>query len=78
MLEQQLYESLPDRLYTAPSGEIWYACYDNSFCILTNAGGQLESFCYTNKSEYRDVRRQIVNEYRLREVRIDNYDEDYR
>ena len=78
MIEQRLYESIPDRLYKGSDGQTWYACYDSPFCILTNAGGDMKAFCYSSKSEYRDVRRSIVTDYGLREVKVDKYDEDYR
>jgi len=74
-LEEDLYESVPDRLYYDRSYTTWYACYDSDMCVLTNSTGSLESFCYSSKSEYRDVRRTIVEEYDLKQVK-QIYDED--
>lgn len=74
-LEEDLYESVPDRLYYDRSYTTWYACYDNDMCVLTNSTGILESFCYSSKGEYRDVRRTIVEEYDLKQVK-QIYDED--
>lgn len=61
-----LYQQVPDRLYIASSDYLtWYAVYEREMCILTNASGCLEAYCYPNKTEFRDVRRFIVQEYDL-------------
>lgn len=67
-LEESLYEQMPDKLFIRKGTESWYAFYDDALCILTNATGMLESYCYDSKPEYRSVRRHIVNEYGLREI----------
>lgn len=56
--------------------ETWYAFYDKALSILTNADGDLRSFSYDTKSEYRDVRRYIIEEYNLKDTKVYTYDED--
>lgn len=68
-LEEELYGQMPDKLFISKGTEFWYACYDDALCILTNAEGFMQAYCYDEKPEYRSVRRHIVNEYRLREIR---------
>lgn len=70
----QLYGTVPDKLYTSKQFDAWYAFYDIELCILTNAGDSLEIFCYQDKSEYRDVKRLILSEYNVREVKLDHFD----
>jgi len=70
-IAQQLYQIIPDRLYMHYGCETWYAFYDYDLCVLTNSEGKLEAFCYDTKSEYRDVRRLIVQNYDLKQVKLD-------
>ncbi len=55
--------------------EAWYAFYDKALSILTNADGDLHSFSYDTKSEYRDVRRYIIEEYNLKDTKVYTYGE---
>jgi hypothetical protein len=74
-LIQTLYARIPERLLVSGDGMTWYACYDNDLCILSNASGELEAFCYDDKGEYRDVRRHITENYNVRKAKVSRYDE---
>lgn len=73
---EYLYGLTPDRLMVHQRSETWYAFYDQALSILTNADGCLRSFSYDTKSEYRDVRRYIVDEYNLTDTKVNTYNED--
>jgi len=75
-IEQQLYQIAPDRLYMHDGYETWYAFYDYDLCVLKNSGGELAAFCYDTKSEYRDMRRMVIEEYDIKQVNVD-YVEDF-
>lgn len=78
LTSEYLYGQAPDRLFVHRDSETWYAFYDKALSVLTNAEGELRSFSYDTKSEYRDVRRYIVEEYNLVDTKVYKYDEDYR
>jgi len=65
MSPDQLYQLPPTTTYLAPDGYTWYACYDDQLSILTNADGCLAVYSYPDKTEFRGVRRTIVNDYGL-------------
>lgn len=65
-----LYEIAPDRLFWHRDGQTWYACYDDTLCMLTNASGTLESYCYDNKIEYREARTFMVEKYGLKRGKV--------
>jgi hypothetical protein len=73
---EYLYSQTPDRLLVHRDSETWYAFYDKALSVLTNVEGELRSFTYDSKSEYRDVRRFIVQEYNLVDTKVYSYDED--
>ena len=71
-----LYGLAPDRLLVSHDFDVWYAFYDDELSVLSNASGTLESYSYENKSEYREVRRFIMEEYPVKETNVYTYDED--
>lgn len=75
-IAQQLYQIAPDRLYINTEHETWYAFYDYDLCILTNGCGGVDAFCFDTKTEYRDVRRMMIEEYNIKQVNLD-YVEDF-
>lgn len=76
LTSEYLYGLTPDKLMVHRASETWYAFYDKALSILTNADGDLRSFSYDTKSEYRDVRRYIIEEYNLKDTKVFTYDED--
>lgn len=66
----------PDRLLSSDEFGVWYAFYDQELAVLSNSTGELETYFYSNKTEYRDVRRYIVLEYGVTETKIYEYNED--
>ena len=78
LTSEYLYGQTPDRLLVHHDSETWYAFYDKALSILTNADGDLRSFSYDSKSQYRDVRRHVIEEYNLVDTKVYIYDEDYR
>ncbi len=73
---EYLYESSPDRLLVSEEFDVWYAFYDDELSVLSNATGDLVAYSYDDKSEYREVRRFIVEEYHVRDAKVHQYDED--
>jgi len=75
---EELYSQSPDRLYVSRDRNTWYACYDSQLCILTNAGSDyMRAFCYENKSDFREIRNMIVEEYGLLRERVVSFDDEY-
>ena len=73
-----LYETAPDRLLTCYAGDTWYAFYDYDLAVLSNAAGDLVAYYYSDKTEYRAVRRFITETYNVKETSVTNHDEDFR
>jgi|TARA_R110000803_G_scaffold37598_8_gene81071 hypothetical protein len=71
---EYLYESSPDRLLVSDEVDVWYAFYDDELSVLSNSTGELVSYSYQDKSEYREVRRFIVEEYPVRDAKGHQYD----
>ena len=71
---EYLYESSPDRLLVSDEFDVWYAFYDDELSVLSNSTGELVSYSYQDKSEYREVRRFIVEEYPVRDAKGHQYD----
>jgi hypothetical protein len=76
LTSEYLYGQTPDKLLVHHNSGTWYAFYDKALSILTNANGDLRSFSYDSKSEYRDVRRYVTEEYNLVDNKVYSYDED--
>jgi len=73
---EYLYNMRPDRIYWHRNGESWYACYDDWLCLLTNASGKLESYCFDNKVEYREARTIIVEKYNLKRGKVATFNDE--
>lgn len=71
---EYLYESSPDRLLVSDEVDVWYAFYDDELSVLSNSTGELVSYSYQDKSEYREVRRFIVEEYPVQDAKGHQYD----
>jgi len=71
-----LYGMAPDKLLVSDDFTVWYAFYDDELSVLSNAEGTLKAYSYDNKSEYREVRRFIKEQYPVKETNAYTYDED--
>jgi hypothetical protein len=73
---EYLYGMLPNKLLVSDEFGVWYAFYNNDLSVLSNATGELLSYTYDDKSQYREVRRFITEEYAVKEAKAYQHGED--